>query len=93
MSDLRNEFSTADRLPLLGAITSAIHGFTMARDPDASSEKKSKINNFIHYLAGHLIALNQSDVSLTESRLDGILEQLRWLDSGFIENVRLSLTR
>ena len=72
----------------------AVHGFTvMARDPDASAENKSKINNFIHYLAGHLIVLTDPEEPLTDSRLDAIVSLVEFLNRRLAEDIRADLTR
>ena len=94
MTDIRSEFSAATRERQLRYIASAIHGFTiMARDPDASEETRAKINNLIHYLAGHLIALTNPEEPLLESRLDAIMAYVEPLNSRLRENIRTNLSR
>lgn len=82
MTDLQAVIETAPRQALLRYIVRAIHGFTiMARDPDASAEVRANINNRIHYLAGHLMALLDPDLALDELRCAGIAEHASHLYS------------
>lgn len=93
MTDLRNELAAAQRSKLLRYLASAIHGFTiMARDPDAPVAEKDRINNTIHYLAGHLMALTEADEPLTDSRLDAIVELVRPLNSLLAQRSRERLS-
>lgn len=93
MTDLRNELAAAQRSKLLRYLASAIHGFTiMARDPDVPVVEKDRINNTIHYLAGHLMALTEADEPLTGSRLDAIVELVRPLNSLLAQRSRERLS-
>jgi hypothetical protein len=75
MTDLLAAIDAAPRQALLRYIIRTIHGFTiMARDPDASAEARADINNRIHYLAGHMMALLDPDMALDEWQRAGIAE-------------------
>ena len=88
MTDLRAKLSEVERSRLLRYIAAGIHGFTvMARDPDGSPEAKAAINNRIHYLAGHLMALADPKEPLTQSRLDGVVELVGSLNRRLAENM------
>jgi hypothetical protein len=94
MADLRDALGVASRERLLRYVASAIHGFTiMARDPGAGEQTKAEINNHIHYLAGHLMGLTDPEEPLTDSRLDGILEQVTPLNRRLAENIAAELIR
>lgn len=95
MTDLRGEFRSASRERQLRYVATAIHGFTvMARDPDASEVIRSKINNLIHYLAGHLMAMiDHPNEPLSDSRVDAIVELVTHLNSRLAGDIRLSLVR
>lgn len=91
---LRTEISTASREHLLRYLAAAIHSYTvMARDPDAGGEQKAAINNRIHYLAGHLMALTNPEEPLTAGRLDGIMEHVAALNSRLADNIRIELNK
>lgn len=94
MTDLRAEFVASGRERQLRFIGSAIHGFTiMARDPDASEDLRAKINNLIHYLAGHLVALTDPNELLDDRRLDAILKLYGFLNRSLAEKIRVNLLR
>ncbi len=91
MTDLRQILHDAERPRLLRYLARAIHGFTiMARD-DASEEVKAAINNRIHYLAGHIVGLSDPAEALTQSRLDGIIEQVATLNRGIAAEIKAEL--
>lgn len=84
----------ASRECLLRYLAAAIHGYTvMARDPDTSGERKASINNRIHYLAGHLMALLNPEEPLTAWRLDGIMEHVAALNSRLAESIRIEMNK
>lgn len=91
---LRDELAAASRERVLRCLARAIHGYTvLARDPEASDVRKADINNRIHYLAGHLMALVSVAEPLTDSRLDGIMEHVDSLHPRLTANIRAELTR
>ena len=93
MTDLRSEFIAATRERQLRYIAKAIHGFTiMARNPDATEDTRSRINNLIHYLAGHLMALTSPEEPLLDGRVDAIMAHVEPLNSRLAENIRTELT-
>lgn len=90
---LREKLRHAERSRLLRYIAQTIHGFTiMARD-DVSVQVKSAINNRIHYLAGHIVGLSDPAEPLTETRLDGIIEQVTRLNGGIAAEIEAELAR
>lgn len=91
---LRTELEAASRQGVLRYLAAAIHSYTvMARDPDANDIWKADINNRIHYLAGHLMALVNPEEQLTDSRLDGITEHVASLNSRLAESIRVQLNK
>jgi hypothetical protein len=94
MIDLRSALAAAERPALLRYLARSINGFTvMARDPDASEATKAAINNRIHYLSGHLVGLTHPAEPLTQSRLDGILENVASLNRGLADQIEAELIR
>ena len=86
------ELAAASRERVLRYLAAAIHGYTvMARDPDTSERRKADINNRIHYLAGHLMALTNWAEPLTDSRVSGIAEHVAPLNPRLGENIRAEL--
>lgn len=72
----------ASRPALLRFIAESIHGFTvMARDPEMDETRKAKINNRIHYLAGHMMRLLDPHSALKEYELNDITAQAKALNS------------
>jgi len=93
-ADPGSELRAAKRQRVIAYIDSAVHGFTaMARDPEMCTEQKARINNLIHYLAGHLIGLADPKEPLTESRIDGIVELAGWLEPSLAAQLSAELTR
>jgi hypothetical protein len=91
--DLRDELRAARRDRLLCYLASAIHGFTISgRNPEQGAAAGARINNLIHYLAGHLTALTDAEEPLAESRIDGIVELSGWLEPGLAAQVRAVLS-
>ena len=71
---MRDLIENAGQQTLLQFLIAVIHGYTiMARDPDLSEDDRAIINNRIHYIAGHALALVRGD-ELDRWRIDGIVE-------------------
>ena len=88
---LREKLQHAGRPRLLRYIARAIHGFTiMARD-DVSVKERIAINNCIHYLAGHIVGLSDPAEPLTETRLDGIMEQVARLNGRIAKEIEAEM--
>lgn len=91
---LRTELATASRERLLRYLAAAIHGYTvMARDPGAGSEQRAGLNDRVHYLAGHLMALTNQEEPLTAGRLDGIMEHVAALNVRLADSIRIELNK
>ncbi|PSO12332.1 hypothetical protein C7E20_07495 [Sphingobium sp. AEW4] len=90
MTDLRHQLSCASRDALLRFLAHSIHAFTiMSRDSDEN--RKAEINDMVHRLAGHMMALSDHDEPLAEWRLSGILSESEHLSPYFAEKVAGSL--
>lgn len=93
MENLRARLQEAERPRLLRYLARAIHGYTiMARD-NPSDPVKMAINNRIHYLAGHIVGLSDPETALTQSQLDGIIEQVASLHRGLAAEIEAELVR
>ena len=91
MMVLREKLQQTGRPSLLLYMVGAIHGFTiMARD-DIGMKERLAINNCIRYLAGHIAGLSDPAELLTDSRLDGIIEQIAGLNSSIAEQIEAEL--
>jgi len=71
---MRELVENASRETLVEFVLAVIHGYTiMARDPDLSADQRAVINNRIHYLAGHALALVKG-LELDRGIIKGIAE-------------------
>ena len=91
MNDLRARLSCAPRAAVLTFAAVAIHELTvLARgdydDKDGNARMRA-INEAIHSLSGHLIAVLDSSEALSESRLASIAEATCVMPDAQIERV------
>ena len=91
MTDLRRQLSCASRYALLRFLAHSIHAFTIMSRDTSDEDRKAEINDMVHRLAGHMMALSDQNESLVEWRLSGILSESEHLSPYFAEKVAGSL--
>lgn len=87
MTDLRYQLSCASRDALLRFVAHGIHAFTIMSRDTRDENRKAEINDIVHRLSGHMMALADPNEPLAEWRLSGILTESENLSPYFIEKV------